>query len=206
MTSAAAPYAEPIRRYNRIAMTFHWLVAALILINVAWGLRAVGSDKAQAQGLIDTHKSIGLTVLGLVLLRLLWRFGHRPPPLPRSYPRWERSLAHGAHWALYATMLLLPLTGYIHDSAWAEAATHPIRWFGLFQVPRLPVIKTLDPAMKEQVHSGFAAAHLYMTYVLYALVALHLIGVAKHHIIDHEGEIGRMLPRFGGEGAAARDA
>ena len=76
--------------------------------------------------LIDMHKSIGLTLLGLVALRILWRLGHKPPPMPARYPAYERKGAHLAHLLLYAVILLLPLTGYIHDSAWKLAASHPI--------------------------------------------------------------------------------
>ncbi len=188
------PYGEPVQRYNGTAMALHWLVAALILINVFYGLAAAGADDAHVRPLIDAHKSIGLTVLGLVLLRILWRIGHKPPPLPRSYPQVEKLGAHAAHYALYAVMLLLPLSGYLHDSAWNGAASHPLVLFGVLHFPRMPVIKSFDPVTKDQLHTLFGAAHVYIGYALYALVGLHLLGVAKHHVVDHESEIGRMLP------------
>ena len=81
-------------------MALHWLVAALILINVFYGLAAASADGAHVRPLIDAHKSIGLTVLGLVLLRILWRIGHKPPPLPRSYHKVEKLGAHAANYAL----------------------------------------------------------------------------------------------------------
>ena len=138
MTSATGDrlsYEEPVRRYNRTAMILHWLVAALLLVNVVYGLEAANADDAHVRPLIDMHKSIGLTLLGLVALRILWRLGHKPPPMPSRYPALERKGAHFAHLLLYAVMLLLPLTGYIHDSAWKLAASHPIELYGLVPFP-----------------------------------------------------------------------
>lgn len=191
-----APFArdEPVSRYSRTAMVLHWLVAALLLVNVVYGLKAASADDAHVRPLVDMHKSIGLTILGLVLLRIFWRLGHKPPPLPRGYPGYEKAFALVAHFLLYAVMLLLPLTGYIHDSAWKAAAAHPIVLYGLVPFPRIGFIENLDPALKEHVHSLFSAAHTYLGYALYGLFALHLAGVAKHHAIDHESELSRMLP------------
>ena len=186
---------HPVQRYNGLAMALHWLVAALILVNIVAGLVAQSKGKdPSAQGIIDIHKSIGLTILGLVVLRLLWRWARTPPAFPRAYAPWERKAAHAAHWALYALMFLLPLTGYIHDSAWKAAPTHPIMLYGLVEFPRLAFVKALDPSTKEAVHSGFAAAHLYLGYLLYLMLGLHLLGVVKHQAIDREPELQRMLP------------
>ncbi len=197
MTSATGDrlsYEEPVRRYNRTAMILHWLVAALLLVNVVYGLEAANADDAHVRPLIDMHKSIGLTLLGLVALRILWRLGHKPPPMPSRYPALERKGAHFAHLLLYAVMLLLPLTGYIHDSAWKLAASHPIELYGLVPFPRIGFVEHLAAGPKEQVHSLFGAAHVWLGYALYALFALHIAGVLKHHAIDHESELSRMLP------------
>ena len=197
MTSATGDrlsYEEPVRRYNRTAMILHWLVAALLLVNVVYGLEAANADDAHVRPLIDMHKSIGLTLLGLVALRILWRLGHKPPPMPARYPAYERKGAHLAHLLLYAVILLLPLTGYIHDSAWKLAASHPIELYGLVPFPRIGFVEHLAAGPKEQVHSLFGAAHVWLGYALYALFALHIAGVLKHHAIDHESELSRMLP------------
>ncbi len=194
MTTLPTTIDTQVVRYNRTAMILHWLVAALIVVNVVSGLRAANADGAHVRPLIDMHKSIGLTVLGLVLLRILWRLSHKPPPLPASYPRVEKLGAHAAHIALYAIILLLPLSGYLHDSAWNGAASHPLILFGFLHFPRMPIIKSFDPATKDTLHAVFGAAHVYIGYVLYGLVALHLAGVLKHHVFDHESEISRMLP------------
>ena len=161
---------------------------------MVYGLEAANADDAHVRPLIEMHKSIGLMLLGLVLLRVLWRLGHKPPPLPPSYPAYERKGAHLAHLLLYAVMLLLPLTGYIHDSAWKLGASHPIELYGLVPFPRIGVVEHLAAGPKEQVHALFGAAHVWLGYALYALFALHIAGVLKHHAIDHESELSRMLP------------
>lgn len=197
ITHADISESEPVRRYNRTAMVLHWLVAALLLVNVVLGLEATATQGPSEGRLINLHKSLGLTLLGLILLRILWRLGHTPPALPRSYPAYERKGAHLAHFLLYAVMLLLPVTGYIHDSAWKLAATHPTDFFGLFDFPRLGFVQGLAHGTREMVHSVFGAAHVWLGYALYALFAIHIAGVLKHHAIDHESEISRMLPAIG---------
>ncbi|MDE8420517.1 cytochrome b/b6 domain-containing protein, partial [Klebsiella pneumoniae] len=93
----------------------HWLVAALIVTNVALAWIWPVLPDAQVRPAIDPHKSIGITILGLALLRILWRFGHRPPPLPRGYAGWEVAASHIVHWGLYAILFAMPLTGWIMD-------------------------------------------------------------------------------------------
>ena len=181
-------------RYTRTAMLLHWLVAVLIIANLAlvWSIGLF--PDALVRPAIDAHKSIGLTVLGLALLRVLWRLSHRPPALPRSYPRLERAGANAAHLLLYLLILGLPISGYIHDSAFKDAAAHPLTLFGLVTIPRLAPIMALDPATKERVHAFWFSVHGSLAYVLYVLLALHVLGALKHQFVDHEGEFGRMLP------------
>jgi cytochrome b561 len=179
-------------RYSRPAVVLHWLVAVLILCNVALGLSADWVPDAWARPVIDTHKSIGITVLGLVLLRILWRATHPAPPLPADYPRWERWFAHGAHLLLYAVMLALPLSGWMHDSAWKDADTHPMFLFGLVPWPRMGFIEAIEPATKEHLHDVFGSVHIAFGYALYALLALHIIGALKHQWHDRHPELQRM--------------
>ena len=175
-------------------MVLHWLVALLIVGNVVlvWVLDLFPDEWVRPS--IDLHKSIGLTVLGLAILRLLWRFGHRPPPLPRSYPRVEKWGAHAAHWLLYGLIFGLPISGWIHDSAFKDAAAHPLVLFGVIPWFRIGPIMALDPATKEQVHALWFQIHASLAYVLYALLALHVLGALKHQFVDGEGELGRIWP------------
>jgi cytochrome b561 len=191
---------EPVRRYTRVAALLHWFIAALIGVNVALGFTADWFPDDWVRPVIDLHKSFGLTVLGLVLLRILWRLSHPPPPLPASYPRLERAGAHLAHAALYVLILLLPISGWLHDSAFKDAAAHPLRIFWVIPWFRIGAIADLDPATKEEVHEAFFALHVWAGYALYALVTLHILGALKHQFIDREPEFARMRlgrPRSG---------
>lgn len=181
-----------VQRYSNVAIVLHWLVAALIVTNVALAWIWPVLPDAQVRPAIYLHKSIGITILGLALLRILWRFGHRPPPLPRGYAGWEVAASHIVHWGLYAILFAMPLTGWIMDSAYEKAATTPMYLFGLFQWPRLGFIMALDPATKKAVHDGFGEAHEIIAYAVYALVALHLAGALKHQWLDGTKEIQRI--------------
>lgn len=181
-------------RYTRPAIILHWLIALLMAVNIALILLVERFPEDWIRPVIDTHKSLGITVLGLVLLRILWRFTHRPPAMPPSYGPLERFGAHAAHFGLYALMLLLPLSGWMHDSAWKDAATHPMQLFGLVPWPRIGWIMGIAPDTKEMLHDVFGAMHEWAGYVLYVLFALHVLGALKHQWIDKERELQRMLP------------
>ena len=183
-----------VHRYTRTAIWLHWLIAAGIAANVALAWIWPHLADAGVRPAIDTHKSIGVTVLGLAAMRLLWRLTHRPPPSPARHARWEKRAAHATHCALYALLFAMPLTGWIMDSAYKDAATHPMFWFGLFEWPRIPAVLHLAPAIRDRVHDGFGAAHHYLSWLLYGLFALHVAGALKHQLIDREPALQRMLP------------
>ena len=182
------------KRYTRTAMFLHWTIALLIIVNVGLGLAADYLPDDWVRPVIDTHKSIGITVLGLATMRLLWRFTHRPPTMPADYARWERIGAHAAHALLYVLIFALPLSGWLHDSAWKDAAAHPMRLFGVVPWPRVGWVMHLDPATREGLHDRFGALHFWFGYVLYILFAVHVIGALKHQWIDRRPELQRMLP------------
>jgi len=181
-------------RYTRTAMLLHWLVAVLIIGNLVlvWVIDWFPDEWVRPA--IDTHKSIGITVLGLGVLRVLWRISHRPPPLPVGYPAVERVGAHGAHLLLYGLIFALPLSGWLHDSAFKQAAEHPLYLFGLVPWPRIGVIMALDPVTKEHFHTLWYQIHGWLAYALYGLLALHVLGALKHQFVDKEAEFERMLP------------
>jgi cytochrome b561 len=181
-------------KYTRPAMLLHWLVAVLIIFNVLMVWSVDYLPKGAERPAIDLHKSIGMTVLGLVILRVLWRLTHRPPPLPAAYPRWERLAAHGAHAALYVLIFLQPLTGWIHDSAWKGAPGHPLNLFWVIPWFRIGAVQDLDPAAKEHVHALFGQLHTSVAYVLIAFFVVHVVGALKHQFLDREPELQRMWP------------
>jgi cytochrome b561 len=180
-------------RYTRVAITLHWLVAILMLGNIAlvWLVDFMPEERIRL--LIDTHKSIGITVLGLVLLRILWRIGHRPPAWPHGALKpVESRVSHAVHGLLYLLMLALPLSGWMHDSAWKDAATHPMSLFGQVPWPRIGWIMGLAPEAKERLHSLFGEAHEAFAWCLYVLFALHLAGALKHQWLDKQPTLQRM--------------
>ncbi|MES2414473.1 MAG: cytochrome b [Pseudomonadota bacterium] len=193
MTTTDATAATPAK-YTRTAMALHWVIALLISINLVliWFINYWPEERVRL--VIDTHKSIGITVLGLAIVRLLWRYSHKPPALPSTYKRWEQRASHWAHMALYGVMLLLPISGWLHDSAWKDAATHPMQLFGLVPWPRIGWIMNIEPATKEMLHDAFGLLHTVAAYLLYVLWVAHVGGALKHQFVDKDPELQRMLP------------
>ena len=172
-------------RYTRTAMAFHWLIAVLIIGSFTLGL--VMSDMP---GITPTklkfyswHKWAGVTILGLAALRLLWRLTHRAPAYPATMPAWQRSSANGLHGFLYVLMFAVPLSGYFYTLA----AGFPVVYFGLI---KLPVLIDANPELKPVLK----ALHYWLNMSLLAAVALHVAAALKHHFIDRDGVIKRMLP------------
>lgn len=181
-------------KYTPVAIVLHWMIALLIIANVGLGLSIDHVADENVRFVIDTHKSIGITVLGLAIMRLLWRATHRPPPLPAHYPQWEKLSAHLAHAILYLLIFALPISGWMHDSAWKDADTHPMTLFGLAPWPRIAWIMHVEPVAKEALHDTFGWVHKRFGCVLYLLFTLHIAGALKHQFFDKEPELQRMLP------------
>lgn len=177
-------------RYTRPAMVLHWLVAALVTAGAALGLTAELFSEDWIEPAIDLHKSIGITVLGLALVRVLWRLTHAPPPVPAGRGRLERLAGQAAHLALYGLVLALPLSGWIHDSAFA--ARHPLRLFGVLPWPRLGFVEAMAPDAKLRLHARWFAIHVALFYALCVLAALHVAGVLKHQLLDQDRSLRRM--------------
>jgi len=183
-------------RYTRTAVVLHWLIAGLLLAECAhgWWMQQIPKQPPGIRAdAFNQHKSVGLVLLALVLIRLGWRLAHRPPTLP-AVPRWQSLAAKANHVLLYAMMIALPLSGWMHDSAWKAAATHPMHLFGVIPFPRIGFIMNLDPAVKEPLHDRFGPLHTYLGYALYALLAMHIGGALKHELFDRHSVIKRMVP------------
>jgi cytochrome b561 len=182
------------QRYTSLAILLHWLIGIGIIVNVALAWIWPHLADEQVRPVIDVHKSIGVTVLGLAIMRLLWRLTHRPPAYPTGYRQWERTASHAVHGLLYLILFAMPLTGWIMDSAWKDAATHPMHWFGLFEWPRIAFFQHLAPATRDHMHDLFGAGHVWGAYALYTLFLLHVGGALKHQWFDGEAELQRMWP------------
>jgi cytochrome b561 len=187
----------PIRddRYSRPAVLLHWTIALGIILNLAYGLNFATLEAAKAPNLraiIDLHKSIGIAVIGLVLLRIFWRIRHRPPaPLPALRP-WERWLSNLVHHLLYLLMFVVPLAGWLHDSAWTGAASHPLMLFHTVPFFRLPFFHGMDERRMDYWHALLGTIHAVSAKLLMGVIGLHILGAIKHQFFDRQQELQRM--------------
>lgn len=172
-------------QWGWLSQLFHWLIVLLILGQGTVGLLMVemrnSPDKVQTYAL---HKSFGLTILALAMLRLLWRlYAGTPRPVPGT-PGWQEKIASLTHWLLYALLFAIPISGWVLNSA----AGFPLQWFGLFQ---LPAIAGKDDGLRELAESVHEA--LFWALVLVALA--HAAAAFYHHVFQRDATLARMLPR-----------
>ena len=168
------------RRYTAPAMLIHWAQAAVVLWLLwrGWSMIELpkGAERTAAYGL---HKSWGLVALGLIMLRVLWRRGHPPPPALGG--GFEAAVARAVHHALYGLMLITPLAGVIAS----QFPPYALKVFGL----ELPKLGGPD----EALNGIFKAVHVYSAWAIAGLVGLHVAGALKH-AIQRDGTLSRMLP------------
>jgi cytochrome b561 len=183
-------------RYTRTAIVLHWVIAVFVVTNIAlaWTFKT-WDDRPWTQSVTNTHKTIGITVLGLALMRLLWRIAHRPPPLSPAIPRWQAVAARSGHAALYFMIFAMPISGWIYDSAWEYAADVPIDFFGLFEMPRITWVAGMPAGPKKELDELFHRVHEWLSYMLYVLLAAHLAGALKHQYFDRIPTFQRMTFR-----------
>lgn len=184
------PLTNTTETYGGIAKTFHWLTALLILTAIPLGAVAndMPYDSAEALALKATvfsiHKTVGLAAFAVALARILWAFVQSKPRGLAGHGRAEAALAATVHWLLYGSLVVVPLTGWIHHAATTGFA--PIWW---------PLSQDLPFVPKDDgVAAVFAGLHLVTKWVLIAAIALHVAGALKHHLIDRDATLRRMLP------------
>lgn len=165
-------------RYSRVARALHWGMGLLIVANLAGGLlHDLNKDL-----IMPLHKATGILLLGLALLRIVWRMMHPAPALPADTATWERAVASFTHAILYALMVLIPLSGWVM----ASAGRWPISFYGLFDVPKFHVLK--DSPLAEAAHEG----HEIMGFLMIALLVLHIVAALRHHFVLKDGMLARM--------------
>jgi cytochrome b561 len=173
------------RRYTLTAQALHWITAALMftVLPIAWVMMNM-PETAHMRGLLFTlHKSVGLSIVMLVAIRLAWRVIHPAPPLAGRLGRWEKGAAIVSHWMLYAILIGMPVSGYLL----CATGGYPISYFGLFSVPVLPK----SPALAN------LATWVHVTvgqWLVYALILLHLAATVWHVSVRRDGVLNRMLP------------
>lgn len=168
--------------YTRTAVFLHWLVALLIACGFTLGTYMVDLHISPRKlRLYSYHKWIGITVLALVLIRLVWRLTHRPPPAV-PMPRWQLRTAQATHYLLYALMIATPVCGWLYSSA----SGYPVVYLKLWQLPDL-VHKNRDLA------KVLVEIHGFLGWSIFWVVLLHMAAALKHHFIDRDDTLRRML-------------
>lgn len=196
--------AATAQRYTAVAIVLHWAIAFAILLMLPLGFwMHEAAEHGNASGEVfrafQLHKSIGLTVLALSLVRLGWRLANPPPPLPEHMPDWERFVAKATHWAFYALIIGLPLSGWLYVSAgWSihenEPLPVPTRFFGLFTVPHLFGLQNASNDVREAAAEAAFTAHYTLAYAAIGLAVLHVAAALKHHVFDRDEVLAHMVP------------
>ena len=190
-------------KYTNVAIVLHWLIgiAILFMFVLGWfmtelpketpkttsfdifnlGLITWGVEEEQSQRsfYFNLHKSVGLSLLMLIVLRMYWRFTHRPPTFLNSMKLWEKRLAKATHHSLYLLMFLIPLSGIIMSAG----SKYGIKWFGIKVIPGFD-----DKAIREL----FYEFHEIFGLLLLLILILHILGAIKHSIVDKDGTLRRM--------------
>ena len=170
--------------YTRTARALHWLMAILIagMLALGWYMLSIENDPG-SDWYFTLHKSIGIVVLILAVLRLLWRSGHAPAALPVQVPRWQVKASKLSHWALYGLMFAMPVAGLTG----ALLSKDGVTFFGV-QLPRL-----LAP--NHDLAELFFSAHAVIAWALVAVISLHVLAALKHLLLDKDGVFQRMWLR-----------
>ncbi len=171
-------------RYGTAAIALHWIVALLIIANLALGLYTVEMPLSPEKlRNFSWHKWVGVTVFFLAALRLIWRLRHPAPALPPTMKTWERKAAHGSHVLLYLLFFATPLSGWLFSSASGFQTVY----LGVLPIPDLL-------ANNKELAEVLKVAHHWLAGALAALVAVHALAALKHHFVDRDDVLVRMLP------------
>jgi len=171
-------------RWGHVSQALHWLIVLLITALAIIGLTMTDMSNGPSKiKIYALHKSLGLTLLVLVALRLAWRvYAGAPQPVPGT-PHWQERIAALTHWALYLLMFAMPLSGWLFNST----AGYPLQYFGLFNLPKLA-------ARNEELARLSHALHEYGFWLLLALVLAHAAAAFYHHLFQNDATLTRMLP------------
>jgi len=174
-------------RYTRIAIGLHWLIAVALIGSFAVGLYMVDLPLSpQKLRIYSWHKWAGVTIFLFVMLRLSWRLLHRPPELPATMPAWQIKAAQATHTLLYLLMFAVPLSGWLMSSAKGFQTVY----FGVLPLPDLL-------GKNEELGDLLQQAHRMLNFGMAALVVAHLGAALKHHFIDRDEVLVRMIPFVG---------
>lgn len=171
------------QQWGSLAKTLHWLVALLVVGMILVGLTLdVFPYKTKIQ-MIGIHKSIGATLLALMALRIVWRVVNPTPALPTGTPGWQKLLAGLVHFALYVLVIAMAVSGWLYSNS----AGYDVSWFGLFPLPALT-------GENESLHDLVHEVHELGAWALIVALLLHIGGALKHHFINKNDVLARMVP------------
>lgn len=174
---------NPTEHYDILGRSLHWVIVLLVSIMLLLGYLMQDMSPAYKFWWYNLHKSIGITTLGLMLVRLGWRLTSKQPAPPRKHSFWERQLAKYIHGLFYIVLILMPLSGWLMSTA----SGHPPKYFWLFYWP-LPL--QTNHSLATIAHH----THALLAWTLIILIGLHTLAVLKHHLIDRDDTLRRMLP------------
>jgi cytochrome b561 len=174
-----------MQRYTKTAMLLHWLIALAIVSAFIMGLvmTSIPGFTPMKLRYFSWHKWIGVTVFALAVLRVLWRHFNKPPPHPANLPAWQNQAANAMHIVLYILIFAVPLSGYLYTLA----AGVPVTYLGLWP---MPVFMAPNPELKPLLRD----VHYWLDMTMAALVIAHAGAALKHHVIDRDTVLKRMLP------------
>ena len=181
-------------RYGAVAMTLHWLIAALLIANLYIGLSFDDFPRGSPELFkwLALHKSIGLTVLVLSVLRLVWRWLNPVPPPPQGLNRWIRVSGRFMHYLFYFLIVTIPLAGWLMVSVSSMGHGTPV--FGLFDWPGFPGLSELPRHQGHPYHEFFETIHTWFAWSMLVLIPLHIFAALYHHFVRHDNVLLRMLP------------
>jgi len=175
---------EHSANYTRTAIALHWLVAITIVMTFGVGFYMHDLPLTPFKlKIYSWHKWAGVTIFLLVLFRLIWRFTHRPPGPPAGMPAWQHVAAELTHWLIYILMIAIPVSGWLMSSAKGFQTVY----FGVLPLPDLL-------AKNKELGNLLATVHMMLNFTLIGLVLGHAGAAIKHHFIDRDDVLIRMLP------------
>ena len=172
-------------RYDKVAMALHWLIGFALMGQIVFGFLLddlVPRGTPARADVINLHKSCGVVLGVAILVRLLWRWRHRPPTWPSSMKRWQQNAARVGHWVLYGCMIAMPSSGYVASNF----SKYGIRFFG----HSWPAWGPASPP----VYAFFNGMHVATAWLLSILIVGHVAVALKHAWVDRDGVFARMWP------------
>ena len=175
-----------VQRYDRVAIALHWIVAVgvFVMIGLGWYMTDIPKGTPERGFFYNLHKSIGVTLAIIILVRVVWRWNHQPPLLPAGTASWVVNASRLSHSLLYALLVLMPVAGFTASNF----SKYGVTYFGLFKIGPLF-------AENKSLYELFQGIHHAASEVLVVVICIHIAGALRHLLINRDGVFFRILPR-----------